>query len=182
MLTEHSQLQGLQTARAEGTAAREALLCEQFLLMPLVGESNGVFILAGVSYHSSPATGDRFQRHGEVLVRIKINRDNTDDKLMSKTESHTTLPPGRSQVGNPGEERVFTQCEDLSTKYSLKEETIAPRGAAWKTSFSPSTPNEHLQSQKRSEPHGILRCSRKDAGSPCATVPTGVCLAWVEDR
>lgn len=59
VLTEHSQLQGLQTARTEGTAAQEALLCEQFLLMPLVGESNGVFILAGVSDHSSPATGDR---------------------------------------------------------------------------------------------------------------------------
>lgn len=104
--------------------------------MPLVGESNGVFILAGVSYHSSPATGDRFQRHGEVLVRIKINRDNTDDKLMSKTESHTTLPPGRSQVGNPGEERVFTQCEDLykilikggdnSSTWSSLEDIILP--------------------------------------------------------
>lgn len=55
MLTEHSQLQGLKTARTEGTAAQEDLLSEQFLLMPLVGESNGGFILAGVSDHSSPA-------------------------------------------------------------------------------------------------------------------------------
>lgn len=32
---------------------------------------------------------------------------------MSKTESHTTLPQGRSQVEKPGEEGVFMQCEDL---------------------------------------------------------------------
>lgn len=70
----------------------------------------------------------------------------------------------------------------ISTKYSLKEETTAPQGASWKTSFSPSTPNEYLQSQKRSESRGIPRCSQKDAGSPCATAPTGVYLAWVKVR